>query len=327
MILSFDDIRSILHGAVRCCEKDGILYAYRFTEEQMAAYEKYNDDFFKKTKATAGVRLEFYTNSQALRIKGQVLRASSRDFFGFDFSVNGALVCHKHGYFGEDITYDFEVKLGEGDKKKVTVYLPWSAQATISSFELDDGAYFENVERPYKMICFGDSITQGYTAHNPSFTYATRLSDLLLADSVNKGIGGEVFFPTLAALKDDIDPDIITVAYGTNDWSHAGKEDFEERAKLFFEALSANYPNAKIFALAPIWRGNYNTKKTPIGDFSNVAKQLQKIAATLPNAIFIDCFDFIPHDADFYVEDILHPNDAGFAHYAAELYNAIKKQI
>jgi hydrogenase nickel incorporation protein HypA/HybF len=100
-----------------------------------------------------------------------------------------------------------------------------------------------------------------------------------------------------------------------------------EGAKLFFETLSANYPNAKIFALAPIWRGNYNTKVTPIGEFSNVVKHFDKVVSALPNVTLIDCFDFIPHHADFFVEDLLHPNDAGFAHYAAELYKAIKSYI
>ena len=293
----------------------------------MEAYEKYSEDFFKKAKATAGIKLEFYTNSLNFKIKGQVFRASSRDFFGFDFYLDGALLRHEHGYFADDITYEYEIKLGEAEKKKVTVYLPWSAQAVIGSVELDDGSYFESCERPYKMICFGDSITQGYTAYNPSFTYATRLSDMLRADYVNKGIGGEVFFPSLASLKDDISPDIITVAYGTNDWSHVEKETFEKNSTLFYEALSKNYPNAKIFAIAPVWRENYNTKVTPIGEFSNVAKQFEKIASKLPNVTVIDCFDFIPHAADFYIDDMLHPNDAGFLHYATELYKAMKSYI
>ena len=81
------------------------------------------------------------------------------------------------------------------------------------------------------MIMFGDSITHGYDALNPSFSYANRLADLLNADFVNKGIGGERFFPTLAQLKDDIEPDYITVAYGTNDWAHSPKEVFDKNSK------------------------------------------------------------------------------------------------
>ena len=219
------------------------------------------------------------------------------------------------------------MKLGGNNKKRVTVYFPWSVQANIASLTLDDGSSFEPVKRKYKMLCFGDSITQGYIAQNPSFTYASRLSDLLDADSVNKGIGGEIFFSTLAELRDDIEPDIITVAYGTNDWSHTEKDKFDESCKLFYEALSKNYPSAKIFALSPTWRGNYTQKDKPMGDFFYVSKRIREVAESLPNVIFIDCFDFVPHEAAYFVEDLLHPNDAGFNNYAAELYAAIKKYL
>lgn len=35
---------------------------------------------------------------------------------------------------------------------------------------------------------------------------------------VNKGLAGGVSFPELTALPDGLEPDCITVAYGTNDW-------------------------------------------------------------------------------------------------------------
>ena len=199
--------------------------------------------------------------------------------------------------------------------------------ANIESLSLDDGASFSPVKRPYKMLCFGDSITHGYDAINPSFSYANRLADALCADHINKGIGGEVFFPTLAELKDDITPHVITVAYGTNDWSKNTLTVFDRNSALFYEKLSKSYPEAKIFALAPIWRINCETRMTEVGDFRYVAKKLREIASTLRNVTFIDCFDFVPHNESCYVADVLHPNDAGFYHYATNLYAKIKDLI
>ena len=326
MTLEFDTIIHAIRGCAKILEKNGRLWLYRFTDAQSEAYREYSTDFYKKTKATAGVRLEVITNSEALTLKGEAVAASSRKFFAFDVYVNGSLVSHLLESDEDGSTpYTLTARLGKGDAKKVCIYFPWSAQANIASFELDEGASFEPYRRPYRMLCFGDSITHGYDALNPSFSYASRLADLLRADHINKGIGGEVFFPALAENRDLIEPDYITVAYGTNDWSHSPKEDFEKNSKLFYEALSRNYPNAKIFALAPVWRENYNTKLTPIGDFSNVAKNLSEIAASLPNVKLINCFDFIPHETQYYVSDVLHPNDAGFYHYAAEVYRAIKE--
>ena len=51
-----------------------------------------------------------------------------------------------------------------------------------------------------------------------------RLADALGAEEVNKAIGGECFFPELAATKEDFQPEYITVAYGTNDWSRKSAE-------------------------------------------------------------------------------------------------------
>ena len=328
MILGLNTVKTAIRGTADMELIDQKLWLHRFTAAQREAYRTYSLDFLKKAKATAGVRLEFATDSTTLRLTGECYAASSRQFFGFDVYVNGSLVCHQLNTLGEEgSAYMLEAQLGSAKTKNVVVYFPWSVQANIGSLSLDDDAVFEPIYRSYKMICFGDSITHGYDAKNPSFSYANRLADALCADHINKGIGAEVFYPTLAALKDDYDPDYITVAYGTNDWSHSKKEDFDKDSVLFFENLAKSYPRAKIFALTPVWRRNCETRETEVGKFLYVTETLEKIADAIPGVECIDCIDCIPHDPQYYVADVLHPNDAGFYHYAAGLYAEIKKRI
>lgn len=328
MKLTFDEIKSVLLGAVRTEEKDGKLYIYRFTEKQEKAYEEYNNDFFMKSFASSSMRLEFMTDSKSLSFSADLKRASSRTFYAFDVYVNGALKLSADGGYYEDPygKIDFNVELGEGEKR-VAIYLPWSAATAITALCLDDGASITPVKKKLTLLAFGDSITQGYIAMCPSFTYANRLADALDAEIINKGIGGEVFFPTLAELRDDIEPDIITVAYGTNDWSKTEREAFDKNSKLFYEALAKNYPNAKIFALAPIWRPNYNTRVTKMGEFTHMHDRFCEIAANIPQMTVIDCFDFVPKEKTSFAPDYLHPNDRGFFHYANNLYAEIKKHI
>lgn len=326
MTLNFNTIIPAISGCTRILEENERLWLYRFTEAQAEAYRDYSSNFYNKTKSTAGVRLQFITSSEKITLKGEAVIASSRKFFSFDVYVNGSLTTHMLDYTDDaPKPYTLTANLGKGDAKKVCIYFPWSAQANIASLEIDNGASFEPYSNPNKMLCFGDSITQGYDALNPSFSYANRLADLLRADHINKGIGGEVFFPALASLRDDIEPDYITVAYGTNDWFKTQKEDFEKNSVLFYDALSKNYPRTKIFALAPVWRKNCISTTKPIGEFSNVATKISEIAASLPCVTFINCLDFIPHDEQYYSADVLHPNDAGFCYYATELYRAIKQ--
>lgn len=328
MKLTFDQIKSVLFGAVRTEVKDGKLCLYRFTEAQAEAYKGYKEDFYIKSFASAGMRLEFVTDSQSLSFSADMKKASSRAWYSFDLYVDGALIKNKKGEYSEDGTsfFSLDAELGEGEKR-VALYLPWSAATNIVELSLDDGATVTPIQKDLKLISFGDSITQGYIARCPSFTYANRLADALQAEIVNKGIGGEVFFPTLATLRDDIEPDIITVAYGTNDWSHSEKEVFDANSKSFYEALAKNYPNAKIFALAPIWRPNYKRDDKKVGDFSHVLGRLHEIASDIPNVTVINCFDFVPKERPSFAPDYLHPNDRGFFYYANHLYAEIKKYI
>ena len=328
MKLTFDQIKSVLFGAVRTEVKDGKLFLYRFTEAQTEAYKGYKEDFYIKSFASAGMRLEFVTDSQSLSFSADMKKASSRTWYSFDLYVDGALIKNKKGEHSEDGTsfFSLDAELGEGEKR-VALYLPWSAATNIVELSLDDGATVTPIKKDLKLISFGDSITQGYIALCPSFTYANRLADALQAEIVNKGIGGEVFFPTLATLRDDIEPDIITVAYGTNDWSHSEKEVFDANSKRFCETLAKNYPNAKIFALAPIWRPNYKRDDKKVGDFSHVLGRLHEIASDIPNVTVINCFDFVPKERPSFAPDYLHPNDRGFFYYASNLYAEIKKYI
>lgn len=330
MKLGYETIKKLLHGVVYTEEKDGKIFIHRFTHEQEEAYREYSPALHKKCFSTAGVRMEFDTDSTKLDMSFDVQYTSGTHTFVFDVCVDGNIILRPSICEEDDsktVDLSFSANLGEG-KKRVAVYFPWMAKAVIKSMYVDDGSYIQTVTRPHTMISFGDSITHGYTAYNPSRSYASLLADALRADALNKGIGAEVFFPALAKLKDSIEPDYITVAYGTNDWSlYKSKEDFEKNCREFYKALSANYPNSKIFAITPIWRGNWDDKAVGCVSFSYIGEYIGRVAAELPNVTVINGFDLVPHEECFFMEDVLHPNTEGFRHYANNLYSEIKKHI
>ena len=312
-------------GCARITEtEDGICF-YRFTEEQEEFYRTYNSDFYYKTFATAGVRLEFVTDSTTLSIETVCKSASSRKFVYHDIICNGIAIDHfggtinsKKGYYGG--CYD----LGEGIKT-IQIYFPWTAQSTLRSLELDDGASFSPVKRPTNMLIFGDSITHGYDANYPAQSYSSILADKLNANAINKGIGGELFMPELLDSAEDIDPAVITVAYGTNDWSVRTAEDMENGIRGFYTKLSQKYPNAKIFGISPIWRSNESVI-TPAGKFSDVIEKLERLTADLPNVTILNGYHLIPHDKALFT-DGLHPNSIGSVHYGLNLADKILKML
>lgn len=324
MKLTLDQIKAAARGVARVVEEEGLVRLCRFTAQQEAFYEITNDQFYRRTFGTAGVVLEFDTDSESLALDVRASMGSSRHWFRHSIFVNGKKIGTLGGAFQHPGYADANGSwlLGEGTKR-VKILFPWSACSRIRALELSDGAFFTPVRKQGHVLIFGDSITQGYDAAQPENSYASCLAAYLDADCINKAIGGELFRPGLADLPDEIEPELITVAYGTNDWNRRSIEEIEQNAREFYGNLRRHYPNAKIVVLAPVWRKIWREKR-PGGDFRGVAACLEKLAGELGNAVFIDCFDFIPQNLELYSPDGTHPNDAGFAHYAGGLITALK---
>ena len=321
MTLNLEQLRAITHGALIVRETEaGEVEFCRFTDAQRDYYERTDSGFFRKAHATSGVRLELVTDSDTLSFTYHTQYASSRRFYYFDIFVDGVMVEHFGHESIAESRAEFSMKLPCGTHT-VCIYLPCLAEAKLYDFTLDDGATVEPVERKLKLLCYGDSITQGYDAKYPSQTYPNLLADKLGAEMVDQAIGGEHFCPGL--LEDDLgyEPDIITVAYGTNDWSSQERDVTIERANAFYAELRRRYPNAKIFGISPIWRAD-NHRVTKVGLFEEGA-QIVRDAARVNGAILVEGTYMIPHLREVCADGYLHPNDFGFKFYANALYRAM----
>lgn len=339
MKIDLNKIKEITKGAVRITEENNGVHFYRFTKEQEEMYKEFSDkhlaDFYKKSFATAGVKLLFKTNSKTLNLKGHLFSGSSRFYYSIDIFINGIFFdCIKNfdesvlpdNYSAEPFPVDrfsksFEI--GEGDKT-VCIYLPWSMCTVLDELSLDDCSFIKPIKTNEKLLVFGDSITQGYDSLYPSNRYACKLAEMIGAEEINKGIGGEMFRPDLAKIKEDFEPDYITVAYGTNDWSSRNKDEFVSNCNNFFDALYENYPKSKIFAISPVWRKDWESNEK-FCKFSEIEEYMKKVTENLDNVTVISGFEFVPHEEACYGDLWLHPNDKGFEHYTQNLYEKIKK--
>ena len=338
MNLTLEQIASAATGAVYHTIEDGALHLHRFNREEEEYYKRTNESFYVKALSTAGIKLSFVTDADSLTLAVRVKEGSSRSYFSVDVCVDGIPVGNIDNFGCEELKGVYtDVKLSLGDfkasfdlstdeDKYVDIYLPWSARCEILELTLEGATRFDPASRPKKLLAYGDSITQGYDAQRPYNRYATIVSDLLLADEYNKAIGGEIFAPELASCSDFADPDYITVAYGTNDWGKVTAEEFYDNAHNFYKTLSEKYPNSRIFAITPIWRADF-TSKRPVGPFSLVGEIIAKAVADLTNVTVIDGFDFVPKDPDYFADRRLHPNDNGFIPYGEKLGTAILREI
>ncbi len=328
MKLNLNDIKKITFGATAITEENGVIEFKRFTEKQKECYLTLRTrSLHHKVNATSGVRFSFITNSSFLNLKYVMVYASSRNYAYFDLLVDGQLYHH----FGViNVTEEEErfekITLPIGEKH-IELYFPWSVGAKLSLVEVEDGAKITPVKRKNVMLSFGDSITQGYDGKYPTNTYNSKLSKFLDADVYNKAIGGDTFFPELLLNGDGIVPDIVTVAYGTNDWFRLKEEDFKFNAKAFFELLIEKYSYSKIIVITPLWRKEEEGVAPNGYSLDSVREFIKNTALSYSGVTVIDGKDLVPHDLEMYEDKRLHPSDRGFNEYSENLIKKLKNLV
>ena len=116
-------------------------------------------------------------------------------------------------------------------------------------------------------------------------------------------------------------PDIVTVAYGSNDFTKCTKEEMTENAKEYYRLLREAYPNAKIFSVLPIWR--IDCVKTYAMRFEEAIK-IAREAALAVGAVPIEGLKIVPNMREFFADaKVLHPNELGFNFYANGMYSVV----
>lgn len=325
-ILSFDEVKQFVLGAERIWEEDETLCFCRFTEDEQNVYLS-NPPFYRKCFSNSNMLLSFFTDGDRLVMKYNAGSASSSFFSHLDVKVDGCLVYHCGV---DDVRLESESVLDlplPGGKCKVEIFLPPLARIRIRSLALSNASFVKAAPRNKLVISYGDSITQGYHSTYPSFSYCSIFGESLGAEVINKGIGGDIFNPLLArAGRKGRNPDAVTIAYGTNDWSCCTREEIRKNCGDFLAALRELYPAAPFFMILPLWRKDHE-KATSSGDFFEVREELRQQGEKIRNLYIVDGLLLTPHVSGFYSDCNLHPNDQGFILMGENLVREGKKLL
>lgn len=313
-----ESLRQYLFGALDIFEEDGWICFSRFTDNQGIWLK--NNGFPRDRYSTSGMRMEFETRGGLLAFDYHAEQSTRSDFpiFGLEITVDGLPSYH---LYKEELPLDDKIEfiIPEADDfVHVAVYFPLRASLKIKNVVFPDDA--QCVKKNLKILTLGDSITAGAVCKHANHCYVNILADKLNAELLNQGVGGARFFPDFLE-KLPFCPDIVTVAYGVNDFIDGVL--FTEIPNIFYEKLYSLYKEKKIIVLLPIWYGleNANNKKT----LEQGRKYIKEIAEQYPNISVIDCKEFVPHLAEFYWDsESLHPNDLGFLYYGNNLFEKIK---
>ena len=325
MKIGHEEFKKLTLGAIRLeKDRDGVHF-HRFTEEERSTIVK--PMHLVRSRSGSGIVLDFSTDAKRICFHATLTPGSSHNRGLFDFDCEGVLVAHGGS---TDVAgapeYYFDVGL-DGRPHRYTLHFPHLAHAALEDFELEGATFVEPRRRSRRIVFYGDSITQGYSAVHPELTYASLVAAAFDAESRNLAVGGDTFHPELvrSAPADAPRPDLVICAYGTNDWSNCTEECFVEKANDFFASLADVYPGVPVAALQPIWRKT-EVRITKAGSFENARRIVAEAAKRDTLAQVIPGDKMVPQLAEFFADGSLHPNDLGFSVYARNLVRELRRR-
>ncbi len=335
MQLSFEQLRAACLGAEQVLSTPEGLELHRFTVQEEQWYEAYHHRY--KCESTAAIALQFWTDSPTLSVELLPLPGSTRSFWAAEVYEGGEKLGDMKNFDPAQLAVPYSALPFPLEPRRATfalkggsqvrIQLPWSVKAVVREVSLADGAGFRPVSPARRILSYGDSITHGYDARFPGSMYTVQLARQLDAEVINKAIGGEYFQPELAALAQPRALDLITVAYGTNDWSHCPRdtEQMLEACRDFYRTLAAKFPGVPILAITPIWR--VDMEPNHHGPFSVMSRCIHDLRRELPQLHPVEGLELMPHRAELTADLQVHPTDEGFAYYGAQLLERARQLL
>ena len=312
--LTIDEIIGISVGSPNIKIVDGAVHFYKATDEQMEAYGPEGSGMRNNATGSTGVRLDFTTDSST---------------FAFKTASGGRYELYINGEYKGQITnantqvYSTTLDTSDGENR-ITLFLPNGGVGSISMVQLDYGASFERQKFDTKFLIIGDSITQAWPTSIDSNGYGHLISMHYNADSIIYGVGGGVFDYKILGTTPEFDPDVITVAFGTNDWARSyNASTLENNMRSFLNKLKELYPDAQIIGITPLWRKDAGTSKALTFD------EARDLIKSIYEEYGIPCIDgegMMGHDDKFFADDV-HPNDEGHKEYAKNLIEALDNYL
>ncbi|MCQ2430242.1 MAG: SGNH/GDSL hydrolase family protein [Clostridia bacterium] len=331
MRLSHDEIISLMHGHIGVTHTDGGLCFERFSETQKRTYDHcrskwhpmLNDDYFVQNCFTdTGILLDMMTDAPSVTFGIRSLTpANGSAYVQADILTDGRL----RRTVSEPGEHTVRLRpTRDGRLRRVTLLFPYFARLCLSDVSVPDGCTVLPVPRTGLWLAFGDSITHGCLASTPSRTLLGRLAVTSGYEIVSQASSGYVHdAAVLEPLPGGRQPDLITVAYGINDLGLKKPEANRADMTAFYEKLTALFPAARILMLSPIWA-------VPMGDtiaplYQGMYRLFDEVRGTFADRVTLaDGLSLVPHRAELYSPDGVHPADAGFAYYARSLSRIVR---
>lgn len=208
----------------------------------------------------------------------------------------------------------------------VTIVWPVGADVDLLSIQLTGGG---SQLLPYtpqgssqRVVCFGDSITQGVYTSEPNQTFPARLAKARGWSMINAGFAGHHTVGSDGVAIGALQPTLVVVAIGTNDFS------YQTPLTTFaaeYDQWIANFrtqpgcSEVPIVCVTPAMRSDEADKPILLEDYRNCIRGIvASRSLSDANLNLLEGWDMVPINPTL-LPDGLHLSDVAFEHYARAL--------
>lgn len=208
------------------------------------------------------------------------------------------------------------------------VVMPYGDSVDVVGLSVTSGAKVELPPPRSKVRCvmYGDSITHGFTASSIAGTYTFRTAQLKNVELIDMGLGGRASTPGDGAVLAKLNPSLVTVLIGVNDWQGGRPlESYRKNIAGFIKTFRAAQPTTPVYFITPLWvPPSWRPAKASI-DLEEYRKALRETVAAAhdANLKIIEGPALIDHDPKLFDKVAVHPNDAGFKMMSERLAAAL----
>lgn len=346
MAMSHHPLAPYVRGAVSLVEAPGgLVTACRFFPEQFEHLRKIGR--YDRASATAGVVIDFATDGTEASLECRVVRDLNANHPLYQtvmdlLSDSGAPLgsAEEGNIDGIDIVVDdrllatvpvrdgvlrFAFENPDHAEREVRIYLPSIMNVAFGNLRTN-GSMKPLPQRGY-LLTLGDSITQGFVCGSPMFAYPSLVARTLGIDLINQAVAGHVFDEGVLggfSLWRDEPPEVIVVAYGTNDWARKrSSEAIEGDAVAFLDRLHRLFPGIPTYVLSPLWRTDEHEPMPCDRPLTWMHEMLQRVCLRYEGVHVVDGYHGIPKDPAVFADGRLHPDRDGMGLVADLLLEAI----
>ena len=208
---------------------------------------------------------------------------------------------------------------GLGKKRHVAIWLPCMHDCEIREL-WTDGTFVRRETSRRRLLVIGDASAQGFCSADPACTWPALLAERLGLELVNHSMAGMVFQPFFAQCEEVPHVEHVVVAVGESYRDErCDAQTFLRDAKGFFATIRRAFPDARLWAVTPMWYDEQVIAPRRGSCYEDVPRIVAECAQEC-GAQLVDGLRLLDHSASLMADHACMPGDRAHLQISERLH-------